>query len=74
MARLGLKLVPVGVFEEGGDLCLRFGPPFELTIPAALDTPELDRAISLQVMEQIACQLPSSFHFLAEDRHVQLHD
>jgi hypothetical protein len=57
----------VGVFEEDGALCLRFGPPFELAVPAALPTLELDRAISRQVMAQIARQLPSTFHFLPEE-------
>jgi len=74
MAHLGLKLAPVGVFEEDGALCLRFGPPFELAVPAALPTPELDRAIARQVMEQITRQLPSTFHFLPEENLAQLHD
>jgi len=74
MALLGLKLAPVGVFEEDGALCLRFGPPFELAVPAALPTPKLDRAIARQVMEQIARQLPSTFHFLPEENLAQLHD
>lgn len=52
----GLPVLPVGVAEQGGRLCVSFGPLFvpELTP----DRAERDRAVARQVMTAIARQLP----------------
>ncbi len=57
LAKLGLRLVPVGVYEEG---CfrIRFGPAFELAVPPGLPRDDLDRCASRQVMEHLARLLP----------------
>jgi hypothetical protein len=68
LARLGLQLYAVGVFEQDGALCARFGPPFELNIAEGLSTLELDQAVSRQVMEQIARLLPATFSSLLQSK------
>jgi hypothetical protein len=55
LARRGLRLIPVGAFEDAGRLCLRFGQPFDL--PAAVPDP-VDEGASRQVMSAIAACLP----------------
>jgi hypothetical protein len=55
----GLALVPVGSFEAGGALCLRFGKPYCLTIPPGLSVHERDRRASQVMMQHIAQQLPA---------------
>jgi hypothetical protein len=60
LAKLGLKLVPLGVYEEGGGLWLHFGPAFELQAPAGLPPGEQDRWASRQVMEHLARLVPAS--------------
>lgn len=49
-------IVPVGLYQEGDDLCLRFGPPYRLELFPAKT---MDREISQQVMRAIARQLPA---------------
>ncbi len=58
LANLGLRLVPLGVYEEGGCLWLHFGPVFKLEAPLGLPPGDLDRWASRQVMEHLARQLP----------------
>lgn len=58
LARLGLKLVPVGGFEMEGAFCLRFGPPYLLAVSAASSAIERDREASAIVMRHIAALLP----------------
>ena len=60
LAGLGLKLIPVGLYEEEGRLCVHFGPPFALITAPGLAKGELDRQVSDQVMQQIARLLPVS--------------
>lgn len=55
LARRGLRLLPVGAFEDEGRLCLRFGQPFKMT--AARPEPIDDNASRL-VMSAIATCLP----------------
>ncbi len=57
LAKMGLKLVPVGAYEEGR-LWLNFGPAFELEVPPGLPRDDMDRCASRQVMEHIARLLP----------------
>ncbi len=56
LVRTGMPILPVGVAEPAGQLCVSFGPPFEPTIPADRDS--RDREVSRQVMASIARQLP----------------
>jgi 1-acyl-sn-glycerol-3-phosphate acyltransferase len=56
LVRAGLPILPVGVAEPGGRLCLSFGPPFVPDMPA--DRDERERAVAGQVMAAIGRQLP----------------
>lgn len=58
LVRLGLEIVPVGVYEEGGALCVSFGPRYRPDVSPGLPSGERDRAASRAVMEHIARQLP----------------
>jgi hypothetical protein len=51
----GLVLLPVGVTERAGRLCLSFGPTFAPAIPSGRG--EQDRIVTQQVMDAIARQL-----------------
>jgi 1-acyl-sn-glycerol-3-phosphate acyltransferase len=55
LAGTGLPLLPVGVTERRGRLCVSFGPPFVPQVPP--DRRERDRAVADQVMDAIARQL-----------------
>jgi hypothetical protein len=59
LASLGFPVRPVGMFEENGEFCLRFGAAYHLEIPGELSPDEKDRAASLAVMSAIALQLPT---------------
>jgi Acyltransferase len=59
LAGLGFGIVPVGVCEEAGELCLRFGPGYRLSAPDGLSADEKDRAAAGQVMGQIAALVPA---------------
>ncbi len=58
LARLGLRLLPLGVYEEGGRLWLHFGGDFKLEPPPGLPPDDLDCWASRRVMEHIARLLP----------------
>ncbi len=58
LAKMGLRSVPVGVYEEGGCLWLHFGPDFKLEPPPGMAPGDLDCWASRQVMEHIARLLP----------------
>ena len=55
LARRGLRLQPVGAYEDQGRLCLRFGAPFDL--PHSLPEP-IDISATHRVMSAIAACLP----------------
>ena len=59
LAGKGLKVIPVGVCEEDGCLCVSFGPAYELSVPSQMSSDEKDRAAAKVVMENIARLLPS---------------
>jgi hypothetical protein len=59
LARLGLRITPVGGFEADGAFCLRFGPAYSLETFPTLSAVERDRATSAVVMRHIAAQLPA---------------
>jgi hypothetical protein len=58
LAGKGLKVIPVGVWEQDGCLCVRFGPAYELSVPGPRSPDEKDRASAKAVMENIARILP----------------
>jgi hypothetical protein len=59
LAATGLELLPVGVYEDGEALCVRFGPCYRLEAPQAKSPDERDRYASQLVMEKIALQVPA---------------
>ena len=74
LARLGLRLFPVGVYEQDGALTVRFGQPFALADTAGLSSQEIDRRVSLQVMGEIGRLLPERFNTrLAEEDYEHLY-
>lgn len=58
LAGLGLRVTPLGVYEEAGKFCLRFGPGYELRVPPNLSSDEKDRVASDILMKNIAGLLP----------------
>ena len=56
LVRTGLPVLPVGISELDGRLCISFGPPFVPDMPP--DRTERDRVVARQVMAAIAQQLP----------------
>ena len=61
IAGRGAPLLPIGLFEEDGTLCVRFGAPFRLDVPAGLARAEQDRLASQQVMTAIGRLLPPPY-------------
>jgi 1-acyl-sn-glycerol-3-phosphate acyltransferase len=55
---LGLEISPVGIFEEGECLCLRFGSRYHLEVPPGLPAASRDSCASQQVMQRIAELIP----------------
>jgi len=58
MTAHGLRILPVAGWEQAGRLCLRFGQPYQLSLPQGLARGDLDRAASRVVMDRIAVLLP----------------
>ncbi len=58
LARLGLPISPIGVYEEAGMLCIRFGELYELEIPHGKNAEERDWQASQAIMMRIATLLP----------------
>jgi hypothetical protein len=58
LAQRGLCILPAAAWEEQGVLHVRFGPTYNLNLPANLPRAELDQAVSVLVMQKIADQLP----------------
>jgi hypothetical protein len=54
-----MKVVPIGIWEEDGRLCINFGPGFELSIPSGTAADARDHLATKLVMERIALLLPS---------------
>ncbi len=54
-------LLPIGLFEDGGTLVVRIGPPFRIDLPRGLDRAEQDRLAADQVMLAIGRQLPPAY-------------
>ena len=60
LAASGLSFVPCGIYECDGKLCLRFGPGYNLQVPAGLSAREKDLCAARIIMQNIANLLPSS--------------
>jgi len=60
LASAGLSFVPVGAYEDDGQLCLRFGPAYDLKIPDGLSSKQKDPIAALIIMKHIAELLPAS--------------
>jgi 1-acyl-sn-glycerol-3-phosphate acyltransferase len=58
--RLGLKILPVGIYEEGSRLCLHFGEAYSLDILEGIPADVLDNLVSKRVMQEIAQLLPET--------------
>ena len=52
------RILPAGVYEEGGRLCVCFGPVFRLEAGQGIPAGQEDQAASRQMMERIAALLP----------------
>jgi hypothetical protein len=57
LAEQGLKIVPVGCYEEAGEFCLRFGAAYRLEVRRGTAAAR-ERESAFQVMTQIARLLP----------------
>ena len=68
LARHTGRVLPVGVCDLDGQICVRFGPVYSIDLPAALVPAEQDRWAARQVMQHIAALLPLEMHgeFAAE--------
>ena len=53
------RIVPVGVYEENGFLCLNFGEAYSMEIPAGLTADEKDHKTAEIIMKAISRQLPT---------------
>ncbi len=58
LANLGRVVLPVGVYEGSGGLCVSFGQSYRLTIPQGLSSKDRDALASQTMMSRIALQLP----------------
>jgi len=54
----GVPIVPVGVYEDEGNLCLNFGEAYRLAVPAGLSPDAKDRKVAEITMKAIAVRLP----------------
>jgi hypothetical protein len=53
------QILPVGVWKENGQIRLKFGEPYQLSLHAGLAIKERDRWVGDTVMQHIAELLPS---------------
>jgi hypothetical protein len=60
LAEQGFPILPVGVYEENGELCLSLGNAYPLQIPSGLEPDGKDHAAAQIVMSVIAAQLPAT--------------
>ena len=67
LARTGVPLLPVGVFEEGRTLVVRFGAPFDLSLPDAVSRLEKDRSARTAIMASIGALLPREYRGAYEE-------
>jgi hypothetical protein len=62
LARRGVPLLPVGIWEEAETLHIRFGAPHPLSLPAGVPRDEQDRAARTDIMVAIGELLPAHLH------------
>ncbi|MFN2233296.1 MAG: lysophospholipid acyltransferase family protein [Anaerolineales bacterium] len=55
-------IIPIGIYEEAGALCLRFGSPFNLPKAVHTSAEERDQLVGQQVFTAIAGLLPKHLH------------
>jgi 1-acyl-sn-glycerol-3-phosphate acyltransferase len=58
LASSSVPILPVGVYEDSGSLCLDFGEPYGLSIPPGLLVDERDRYATGVVMRSLARLVP----------------
>jgi hypothetical protein len=58
LCRLGLRILPVGVYEEESLFCLHFGEVYSLNIDDGVSKDVLDDWVSSTVMQAISRLLP----------------
>jgi 1-acyl-sn-glycerol-3-phosphate acyltransferase len=58
LAARGMRILPVGAWEQQGALCVRFGPTYALKLPVGLSPKEKDRLAAKTVMTHIAELVP----------------
>jgi hypothetical protein len=58
LCALGFEIFPVGIFEEGDCLCLRFGTRYQIQALPELSTTGRDQHASQQLMQRIAELIP----------------
>jgi hypothetical protein len=58
LSHLGLPILPVGIWEQDGRLCLRFGPLYCLPTVTGKKAEARDLEVSALVMRKIAALLP----------------
>ena len=63
LTRMGLEIVPVGIYEESSSLCLNFGAKYKLSLQPGSSKNERDRDVSRSVMEHIAAMLPEKLGY-----------
>ena len=59
LAGNGLRVVPIGVWEQDDCLCVNAGPAYSLAAPDETESDGKDRAAAWMVMKNIAKLLPS---------------
>lgn len=62
LTELGFPVLPVGIFEENGEFCLRFGAAYRLQVPDGLSPDKKDHEAAQIVMSSIAALLPLRLH------------
>jgi len=79
LSRRGIPILPAGISEEDGALCVRFGPTFTVEVGREGDKEERDRQAREQVMAHIGRLLPPRMwgpytlaieQLLARSRHI----
>jgi hypothetical protein len=55
-------IVPIGIYEKSGSLCLRFGSPIKLSKAVHTSARERDKLVGQQVFTAIAGLLPTHLH------------
>ncbi len=62
IAKLGLPIQPVGIYERQGGLYVHFGERYQLSAPPGLTPGALDQYVIDCVMTRIAALLPADLH------------